>query len=75
MIIPHVVQNQEQTIVLSIVLTDDLVFLNNLHVFDVVDLNYFPKHSTMNMDEIIHDDHKHLKHITLLFNFISKKIF
>ena len=37
----HVVQNPEQTNVLSIVLIDDHVFVNNPHAFDVVDRNYF----------------------------------
>ena len=57
----HVERNPERTIVLSIVLVSDLVFLNNLHVFDVEDLNYFLEHWRTNMDAIIHDDHKHLE--------------
>jgi hypothetical protein len=40
----HVEQKQQQTIVLSIDLINELDFVNNLHVFDVVDMNYSQQH-------------------------------
>jgi hypothetical protein len=73
--LPHVVQNQVQTNVLSIALINDHVFLNNLHVFDDVDLNYFQQHLMTKIDEIIHDDHKLLKYYITHDYQIRNKIF